>query len=168
MGRDRIGNTARASGIGDTPGASLSLRERALAVMPPKASGIPHQTPGPVSGSGLGASATLAPTHIPSEDIRDLVSEDIALMDELSGQFRRGDGVWRMKIRHHEVARRLAIGERQVDIARDMGMTQSHLSILINTSGMFQELVRQYQEVRTDEVLNFETKIKVAAILTIS
>lgn len=88
-------------------------------------------------------------------------------MEELNSQFRRGDGVWRMKIRHHEMARRLAIGERQVDIAREMGVTQSHLSILINTSGMFQELVREYQEVRTSEVMNFDTKIKVAAITSL-
>lgn len=45
-----------------------------------------------------------------------------------------------MKERHHEIKRRLIAGDRYVDIARDMGMTQSWLSIVVSSPVFQMEL----------------------------
>ena len=45
-----------------------------------------------------------------------------------------------MKERHHEIKRRLVAGDRYVDIARDMGMTQSWLSIVVSSPVFQMEL----------------------------
>ena len=48
-----------------------------------------------------------------------------------------------MKERHHEIKRRLIAGDRAVDIARSMGMTQSWLSIVMASPVFESELLKE-------------------------
>lgn len=44
--------------------------------------------------------------------------------------------------RHKEIMRRLVAGDRQVDIAKDLGMTQSRMSIICNSPAFLNQLER--------------------------
>jgi hypothetical protein len=56
-----------------------------------------------------------------------------------------------LKERHKEMARRLAMGERQIDVARAMGITPPRISD-ISRSPVFMEYVRELSELRDLDV----------------
>ncbi len=97
--------------------------------------------------------------------VRELCQDDVDLYKDLDP--RKIGRVQNIKERHHEMARRLALGERQVDVCRDMNFTQTQLSILVNHSEAFQELLAHYRTERTVATMNFEQKISVAAVTSI-
>lgn len=74
--------------------------------------------------------------------------------EELSstGSLRRHERKFRHGInpRHREIMRRLAMGERQCDIARDMQITQSALSFLVNSPLFQAELHKMVSQVDED------------------
>jgi len=66
--------------------------------------------------------------------------------------------------RHREIARRLACGERQKDIALDLGMTQSRMSIISN-SPVLRERVDQLQEKADEEAKDVAQEIYIRLML---
>lgn len=64
--------------------------------------------------------------------------------------------------RHVEIMRRLVLGEKQRDIARSLEMTESRLSIIVN-SPLFQLELRKMQRRQEDRVAAIHEKIIVGA-----
>ena len=60
--------------------------------------------------------------------------------------------------RHLEIMRRLVLGQRQVDIAQDMGITQSRLSIIVN-SPLFQLNMRELQNRRNENIIKIQDEL---------
>lgn len=60
---------------------------------------------------------------------------------------------------HREIARRLVLGQRASDIARDIGMTASRLSIIIN-SPLFKIELQRLEDVRDEGVGNIGKTLK--------
>jgi hypothetical protein len=71
-----------------------------------------------------------------------------------------------LKERHHEIKRRLIAGDRQVDIAHALGMTQSRLSIVINSPAFQSELriLRAAADLEAADVGKRITKLAPAAM----
>lgn len=61
--------------------------------------------------------------------------------------------------RHKEIARRLVMGQRQKDIADDLGMTQSRISIVAN-SPVVQEKVEELAESRDESAKDVAGRLK--------
>ena len=60
--------------------------------------------------------------------------------------------------RHAEIMRRLTYGETQRDIARDLGMNEGRLSIIVN-SPLFQLELRRLQHRREERINSIQDKI---------
>lgn len=60
---------------------------------------------------------------------------------------------------HREIARRLVLGQRASDIARDIGMTAGRLSIIIN-SPLFKIELKRMEDVRDEGVGNIGKTLK--------
>lgn len=60
--------------------------------------------------------------------------------------------------RHVEIMNRLILGQRQVEIARDLEMTESRLSIIVN-SPLFQLELKKKQLRRAEQLLDLEDSI---------
>lgn len=61
--------------------------------------------------------------------------------------------------RHKEIARRLVAGERQKDIAADLGMSQSRISIITNSPEM-QKVVDSLSEKANGEATDIAARLK--------
>lgn len=61
--------------------------------------------------------------------------------------------------RHREIIRRLVAGDKQVDIARDLNMTQGRLSIICN-SPAFQNQLRRISEGADEVAKDVQTRIQ--------
>lgn len=92
---------------------------------------------------------------------RDLEEGDVVLLDEIGPH--NPSGVRRITGRHHEIARRLAMGLTQAEVARDLNMSATNLSLLVNYSDDFAFLLDHYQRVRTSETMKLDLKLKIAA-----
>jgi len=64
----------------------------------------------------------------------------------------------KMRERHREIARLLTAGVRQKDIAEELGLTQSRLSIIIK-SPVFQDFLAEISAGRTAAAMDFNAKI---------
>lgn len=68
--------------------------------------------------------------------------------------------------RHRDIMRRLILGERQCDIAREIGMTESRVSVVVNSPLFRKELAMmqaQLDERIIAEKTDVETTLKIAA-----
>lgn len=61
--------------------------------------------------------------------------------------------------RHREIARRLVAGERQKDIAQDLGMTQSRISIVANSPEM-QQAVGELSAKADEEAVDISARLQ--------
>jgi hypothetical protein len=66
--------------------------------------------------------------------------------------------------RQREIARRLVVGDRQVDIASDLGMTQSRMSVICN-SPIFKKYLSTLTVRREEKAIDISEKIKKGAEL---
>jgi len=60
--------------------------------------------------------------------------------------------------RHHEIKRRLVLGERQCDIARDMGMTDVRMSVIAN-SPLMRGSVEELRARADDKVVEIQERL---------
>jgi hypothetical protein len=60
---------------------------------------------------------------------------------------------------HREIARRLVLGESQSDICRDLGMSTSRMSIIVN-SPLFKIELRKLEEARDNGVVDISHQLK--------
>ena len=64
---------------------------------------------------------------------------------------------------HREIMRRLCLGARQREIARDMGINEGRLSIIIN-SPLFQLELKRMQRQRDSQVFEFQNRVYEGAL----
>lgn len=64
--------------------------------------------------------------------------------------------------RQKEIARRLAVGQRQCDIARDLGMTPGRMSIICN-SPAFKKYLGSLTSIREERAIDINATIKAGA-----
>lgn len=96
--------------------------------------------------------------------VRDLSAEEVS---KLPG---RGNGagtapvseIERLKVRHHEVARRMALGQSDTEISAGLGYSLSHLNIL-RRSPMFQSLLFSYMEQRDRKATDVSAQMRTVA-----
>jgi len=90
----------------------------------------------------------------------------LTLEDVLNARFKSQavakSEVSRIRHSHHEIARLLAAGHKQVEVARMLGRTQVNISILCKNP-MFQDLIAYYQESRLQDSLELSSRIRAAA-----
>jgi hypothetical protein len=68
-----------------------------------------------------------------------------------------------MRASHHTLARMVAMGLRETDIAEETGYSATRISNLITHSAAFQELVEKYRERITEAVVTHHSKLHFAA-----
>jgi hypothetical protein len=96
-------------------------------------------------------------------EIRPLEDRDLRLLT-LHGPDQAGaSDVQAMRAGHHVIARMVAMGLRQVDIAEETGYSFTRISHLATHSSAFQELVEKYREQITEAVVSHHSKIHFAA-----
>jgi len=61
--------------------------------------------------------------------------------------------------RHREIARRLILGQSQVEIARDLGMNQGRLSIIVN-SPLFKLELKRLEDARDADAIDVTNSLK--------
>lgn len=98
------------------------------------------------------------------ESTRELQESEIALLSLPSANKSSPlSVVHKLRARHHEIARRLACGQTAIEVSRQMGVTPGWLSLMINKSEAFQELLSHYQTERDANALDFKAKIETVA-----
>lgn len=65
--------------------------------------------------------------------------------------------------RHREIARRLVAGDRQIDIARSMGMTEGRLSIIVN-SPLFMLYLQELSAKADDQAADIQGRLSKLAV----
>lgn len=111
--------------------------------------------------NGLGLRLTGQPGGLRVLDIRDATEEDFGTpMAEVDFSIKR------IRATHHEVARLLAVGHKNVEVAAMTGYTPQTVSNLQNNP-MFQELLAVYQSRRDDQVFSIARKLDSVAGLAL-
>ncbi len=72
-------------------------------------------------------------------------------------------GIKAMKARHYEIARRLILGQSQGEISRELGVTESWLSMICN-SPLFKVVLGRLNEARDRDTLDVAKQLSEAAI----
>lgn len=71
---------------------------------------------------------------------------------------RQTPSILKTRSTHHEIARRMALGQKDVQIAREMGYSQSRLSLL-KGDPMFAALVNDYAATRDEAVADIQAML---------
>lgn len=71
---------------------------------------------------------------------------------------RQTPSILKTRSTHHEIARRMALGQKDVQIAREMGYSQSRLSLL-KGDPMFAALVNDYAATRDEAVADIQSML---------
>lgn len=94
------------------------------------------------------------------EEIEELTAQD--LLDSAKFFVTTQGPVQRIRQSHHEIARLIAAGHSNKEVARICNRSHDNIKVL-QRSPAFQELIAHYQERRTEEAFDFERRIKEAA-----
>jgi len=106
--------------------------------------------------NGLSLQTVDGPKGLQVFEVRPATAEDIANAVLIDYSLKK------IKSSHHEIARLLALGLKNVEVAAQTGYTPQHVHNLQNAPA-FQELLAHYQKRRTDEVMDLTKSINMTA-----
>lgn len=108
-------------------------------------------------GNGTVAAPTQTWTLL---DKRELTDVDLEFINSVGTGEKRS--LAKIKAHHHEIARLVAAGHKNVDVARITGYHPATIGNLLQTPA-FNDLVHHYNELRTDEQMRLDTQVQMAA-----
>lgn len=68
-------------------------------------------------------------------------------------------GLGYIRPRHNEIARRLVCGQKQIDIARQMGLDDGRLSIIVN-SPLFKVVLAKLSKLRDEQAVDIQEELR--------
>lgn len=94
------------------------------------------------------------------EDAVELTEQDVPLLKQVV--MGKNSSVKTLRTRHHEIARLLAMGYKQVEVAAMIGTTGAAIWVLLQNPA-FQDLLSQYMARRDAEAVSLQSRVEMVA-----